>query len=68
MMKPANFPGRKNDRRKVAFAKVTVPKFESHAEKLKHPYYILKSRIVPDEIARRTRTKKDRSARGVFRK
>lgn len=39
----------------------------SHAQIAEHPYTILKSRILPDAIARGIRTKKDRSARGKFR-
>lgn len=67
-MKPANFPGRKNTRRKEALARMTVPRFELGEDKYKHPYYQTKNRILPDSVARGTRTKKDRSARGVLRK
>lgn len=66
-MKPANFPGRKNARRQTALAKMTDPRLK-HADKVGHHYYVLQARIVPDGIARMIRTKKDRSARGVFRK
>jgi hypothetical protein len=59
-MKPRNFPGRKNDRRKVAlFEAVQFGRTDEAA--------VLRSRIVPDEMARAVRTKKDRSARSKLR-
>lgn len=67
-MKPANFPGRKNDRRKGALARMPVPEKTSHAQHAEHPYYRLAAKIVPDAIARSIHTKKDRSARGILRK
>jgi hypothetical protein len=59
-MKPKNFPGRKNDRRKVALR-------EAIAYGRKEEAAILNARILPDAIARGVRTKKDRSARGKIR-
>jgi len=55
-MKPMNFPGRKNDRRKRALKRLAADKLEEMK--------ILMHRIVPDSVARSIRTKKDRSARG----
>jgi hypothetical protein len=66
-MKPANFPGRKNARRITALARITDPRLK-HSDKAGHPYYTTKNRIMTDDVARMIRTKKDRSARGVFRK
>jgi hypothetical protein len=71
-MKPKNFPGRKNDRRNRAFARMKYPTRAtggalSHAERAVHPYFITQSRIVPDAVARGIRTKKDRSAGSKFR-
>lgn len=59
-MKPKNFPGRKNDRRKRALAQAV--RF-GRADEVE----VLKSRIIPDAMARGIRTKKDRSARGKLR-
>lgn len=67
-MKPANFPGRKNDRRKTALARMQEPQGLGHYEKSKHPYYRTQKKIEPDSVARNIRTKKDRTARGTFRK
>lgn len=66
-MKPCNFPGRKNDRRKRALARMTKPVGLSAAEQSEHPYFITAARILPDAVARGVRTKKDRSARGRLR-
>lgn len=66
-MKPRNFPGRKNDRRARALARMAMPTGLSHAEKAEHPFYITQSRVIPDQVARAIRTKKDRSARGKIR-
>jgi hypothetical protein len=48
-MKPRNFPGRKNARRKRALARAGT-ELQAHA------------RILPDAMARAVRTKKDRTA------
>lgn len=67
-MKPANFPGRKNDRRVVALLGMKPPADNlSLGEIAKHPFTILQSRILPDAMARGIRTKKDRSARAKVR-
>jgi hypothetical protein len=66
-MKPANFPGRKNTRRKAALARMEDPNLGRH-KRAGHPYYELLRKILPDEVAREWRTKKDRSARGMIRK
>jgi hypothetical protein len=66
-MKPANFPGRRNDRRKAAFDRMVDPRLK-HADKKDHFYYQTKKKILPDDVAYNIRTKKDRSARGKFRK
>lgn len=52
-MKPRNFPGRKNERRKRALARMK-PGADA--------YEVTRLRIVPDATARNVRTKKDRSA------
>jgi hypothetical protein len=65
-MKPRNFPGRKNDRRKAALARLN-PLTAFNPEKAKQEQSVLKSRIIPDSMARGIRTKKDRSARGKLR-
>lgn len=57
-MKPANFPGRKNDRRKRALANMS---------KDAKSYETTKARVLPDSVARGIRTKKDHSARGKLR-
>jgi hypothetical protein len=63
-MKPCNFPGRKNERRKRALARMALPPKGLSAEALsKHPYEITRLRIVPDTMARGVRTKKDRTSR-----
>lgn len=67
-MKPSNFPGRKNARRQRALARMKRPTTLSLAQQVEHPFFITQARIVPDEVARATRTKKDRSARGGLRK
>lgn len=59
-MKPKNFPGRKNDRRKLALKQAIAFKRTAEVD-------ALNSRILPDAMARGIRTKKDRSARGKFR-
>jgi len=67
-MKPRNFPGRKNDRRKAALARMRPPpKDLSHYDMSLHPYSLLAARILPESVARSARTKKDRSARGKLR-
>ena len=67
-MWPKNFPGRKNDRRVAALLRMKPPRTGlSLAEIAEHPYTILKSRCLPDAIARGIRTKKDRSARARLR-
>lgn len=67
-MKPKNFPGRKNDRRKAALSRMRPPVgTQSHAAIALHPYTILSSRIMPDEMARAIRTKKDRTSRAKVR-
>lgn len=66
-MKPRNFPGRKNDRRIRAMARLSPPsKGLSHYEQAIHPYSILLARILPDSVARSVRTKKDRRDRAKF--
>lgn len=57
-MKPRNFPGRKNQRRKDAIARHKGP--ANMAER--NDYTNTQLRIVPDAVARAVRTKKDRSA------
>lgn len=67
-MRPANFPGRKNDRRKRALKRMKAPEpGMSHADLSEHPFVRTKLRIVPDEMARAVRTKKDRSSRARVR-
>ncbi len=64
IMKPMNFPGRKNDRRKRALANMAPPRPGlSHAALVEHPYELLRWRILPDAVARNVRTKKDRTHR-----
>jgi hypothetical protein len=65
-MKPRNFPGRENDRRKGALARLK-PSAAFNPEKAKQEQSVLKSRIIPDSMARDIRTKIDRSARGKLR-
>jgi hypothetical protein len=65
-MKPANFPGRKNDRRKGALARLR-PATAFNPEKATKEQEVLRSRILPDSMARGIRTKIDRSARGKLR-
>jgi hypothetical protein len=61
-MKPMNFPGRKNERRKRALARMSPPGSGlSLYERSMHLYEITRQRILPDGIARAIRTKKDRS-------
>lgn len=71
-MKPANFPGRKNDRRKTALARMKKPELTgSLANKAEQrrasAYHITEARVLPNSVARGIRTKKDRSARGKLR-
>lgn len=61
-MKPKNFPGRKNERRKRALGRMKPPRGLSTEELARHPFEITRLRILPDSIARSIRTKKDRSA------
>jgi hypothetical protein len=63
-MKPKNFPGRINDRRKGALQRLMRRALNGRPLK---EAATLSHRIVPDEIARAARTKKDRSARGKIR-
>jgi hypothetical protein len=63
-MKPMNFPGRKNARRERALQRLMRRALNGRPLK---EAATLSSRIVPDEIARGVRTKKDRSARGKIR-
>lgn len=67
-MKPKNFPGRKNDRRISALARMK-PMSEglSLSEQSEHPYSILQARVLPDAMARNIRTKKDRHDRAKVR-
>ena len=67
-MKPANFPGRKNDRRIRALTRMAKPSGLSLYEQSIHPYFITHSRIIPDVMARVIRTKKDRSASAGLRR
>jgi hypothetical protein len=63
-MKPMNFPGRKNERRKRALARMAKPPADLSAAALsEHPWEITRARILPDAIARGVRTKKDRTHR-----
>lgn len=62
-MKPANFPGRKNDRRKRAMARMLgAPGLYDDDTRA-----VTAARIVPDSTARAVRTKKDRSAQARLR-
>lgn len=66
-MKPCNFPGRKNDRRKRALYRMAKPPAGLSAEAMsRHPWEITRLRILPDAVARGIRTKKDRSASAKF--
>jgi hypothetical protein len=63
-MKPMNFPGRKNQRRIDALARMKPPSSGAgHYERSIHPYSLLKAKIIPESIARGIRTKKDRRDR-----
>jgi len=66
-MKPKNFPGRKNDRRKGALARLGSDISLTGEGEKEREQRALMSRIIPDGIARSIRTKKDRSARGKLR-
>lgn len=71
-MKPKNFPGRKNDRRIVALARLRdrlaiappAPWGATIIDRLQKEIDTLEDRIVDDDTARQVRTKKDRSAQG----
>lgn len=63
-MKPKNFPGRKNDRRKVALRSLRNRKDQDAANL---EALTLHSRIMPDTVARGVRTKKDRSHKAKLR-
>jgi hypothetical protein len=65
-MKPANFPGRKNDRRIRALSRMDKPRGLSLAAQAQHPYFITRCRVLPDHVARGIRTKKDRTHRASF--
>jgi hypothetical protein len=73
-MKPKNFPGRKNDRRKAAQAQLFGAE-NTRANRLDRPPGFnraaeinrLSKLIVSDEAARAIRTKKDRSTRARIR-
>jgi hypothetical protein len=62
-MKPANFPGRKNDRRKRALSRMRARDEFGYND----PYFRTEVKILSDADARSIRTKKDRSARGKLR-
>lgn len=64
MTKPCNFPGRKNDRRKRALARIGKKLNEDAALREAAALY---RAIKPDEVARATRTKKWRGDRAKFR-
>ena len=66
-MKPKNFPGRKNDRRKGALARLGSGVSLIGEGKKEREQRALMSRIMSDGMARSIRTKKDRSARGKLR-
>jgi hypothetical protein len=73
-MKPKNFPGRKNEKRKRALAQLKkaantkadrldrAPGF-SRAREIER----LEAKIMPESVARAVRTKKDRSGRAKLR-
>lgn len=61
-MHPRNFPGRKNDRRKGALSRLNESGRKTLVEKS-----TLIARILPDDMARSIRTKKDRSSRARVR-
>lgn len=63
-MKPKNFPGRKRERQITALS--TASKKENRGAALRE-LIALHGRIVSAAVARGTRTKKDRSARGKLR-
>jgi hypothetical protein len=73
-MKPANFPGRKNDRRIRALAQLQRGE-NTKADRLGRPpgfsrsseIKVISSLIVSAEVARNVRTKKDRSSRAKVR-
>lgn len=67
-MKPCNFPGRKNDRRKSALARMTPPRSDMPLHLyVETEYALLRQSIMSDAVARAIRTKKDRSARAKLR-
>ena len=63
-MKPMNFPGRKNDRRKLALKLV---RNKENTEAAVAEAMVLTGRIMPDAVARGVRTKKDRSHQAKLR-
>ncbi len=73
-MRPANFPGRKNERRKGALLQLLAAK-NTKADRLDRPpgfsrqseVQAVSAAIVLDDVARSTRTKKDRSAHARLR-
>ena len=66
-MKPRNFPGRKNDRRKRALKRLGSGISMTGMDAKAIEQRALISSIMSDSEARGIRTKKDRSARGKFR-
>jgi hypothetical protein len=60
-MRPANFPGRVNARRMVAFSRLSE-KFHSNEPYDAELFNALSSRIMTDEHARSIRTKKRRES------
>ena len=67
-MRVKNFPGRKNDRRKSALARLGArnggtPPTQLDRDGLDDEDATLRNRIMPDSLARGIRTKKNRSAR-----
>jgi hypothetical protein len=70
-MKPANFPGRKNERRISALSRlygvISKTNSERRLEIAQTEIRNLGKRIVSPDAARANRTKKDRSARARLR-
>jgi len=66
-MKPKNFPGRKNDRRKRALTRLGAGISMVGVDAKAVEQRALISRIISESEARGIRTKKDRSARGRLR-
>jgi len=66
-MKPRNFPGRKNDRRKAALMRLGAGVSMIGDGKKEREQRALMSCIMSDDVARSIRTKKDRSASSKLR-